>query len=56
MRIIFCADYWNPLSPDNTYEAEANAVEGLHLSYSLINADLPWTLPEKQTAHGTSSN
>lgn len=37
MRIIFCADYWNPLSVDNAYETESNVVERLHLNYSLIN-------------------
>ncbi|GCE11032.1 hypothetical protein KTT_08910 [Tengunoibacter tsumagoiensis] len=39
MRIIFCADYWNPLSVDNAYETEVNVVEGLHLNYSLINIE-----------------
>ncbi len=47
MRIIFCADYWNPLSPDSAYEAEANAVARLHLNYSLINVD---ALVEQQNA------
>jgi hypothetical protein len=47
MRIIFCADYWNPLSPDSAYEAEANAVERLHLNYSLINVE---ALVEQQNA------
>ncbi|GHO55545.1 ATP-grasp domain-containing protein [Ktedonobacter robiniae] len=37
MRIIFCSDYWNPLSPDSAYEAESGVVESLHLNYSLIN-------------------
>lgn len=37
MRILFCADYWNPLSPDSSYETEANTAEKLHLTYSLIN-------------------
>lgn len=39
MRIIFCSDYWNPLAPDSSYEAEANAVERLGLKYSLINVE-----------------
>lgn len=47
MRIIFCADYWNPHSPDSAYEAEANAVERLHLNYSLINVE---ALVEQQNA------
>jgi len=37
MRILFCADYWNPLSPDSVYEAEAAAVEKVQLPSSLIN-------------------
>ncbi len=37
MRIIFCADYWNPLSPDSAYEGEAAAVEKVQLTSSLIN-------------------
>jgi hypothetical protein len=37
MRILFCADYWNPLSPDSAYEAEAAAVEKVQLTSSLIN-------------------
>ena len=37
MRIIFCADYWNPLAPDSVYEAEASVVERLHLNYSLMH-------------------
>jgi len=47
MRIIFCADYWNPHAPDSAYEAEANAVERLHLKYSLINVEM---LVEQQNA------
>jgi hypothetical protein len=37
MRIIFCADYWNPLSLDSAYEAEAALVEKGQLTSSLIN-------------------
>ncbi len=37
MHILFCADYWNSHAPDSAYEAEANAVEKLHLNSSLIN-------------------
>src|SRR5258707_392312 len=47
MPIIFCADYWNPHAPDSAYEAEANAVERLHLKYSLINVEM---LVEQQNA------
>ena len=39
MRIIFCADYWNPLSVDDAYATEANVAERLHLNYSLINIE-----------------
>lgn len=49
MRIIFNADYWNLLSPDNAYEAEVEAVERLHLTYSLINFQ---ALVEHQNAAG----
>jgi hypothetical protein len=47
MRIIFCADYWNPHSPDSAYEAELNTVEALRLPYSLINFE---ELTERQNA------
>lgn len=47
MRILFCADYWNPHTPDSAYEAEATAVERLHLNYSLINVE---ALVEQQNA------
>ena len=47
MRFLFCADYWNPRSPDPAYEAEANAVERLHLTSSLINVE---ALVEQQHA------
>jgi hypothetical protein len=39
MRIIFCADYWNPLAVDHAYQAEANAAESLHLNSSLIHIE-----------------
>ncbi|HEY7420000.1 MAG TPA: ATP-grasp domain-containing protein [Ktedonobacteraceae bacterium] len=47
MRIIFCADYWNPRAVDNAFEAEASAVERLHLNYSLIDSE---ALIEQQNA------
>jgi hypothetical protein len=47
VRIVFCADYWNPLSADSAYEAEVNAVERLHLNYSLLNFE---ALAEQQNA------
>jgi ATP-grasp domain, R2K clade family 3 len=47
LRFIFCADYWDPHSPDSAYEAEVNAVERLHLNYSLINIE---ALVEQQSA------
>ncbi|MGH2507546.1 MAG: ATP-grasp domain-containing protein [Ktedonobacteraceae bacterium] len=47
MRIIFCADYWNPLVPEPTYEAEINAVKKLGLNYSLLNFE---ALVEQQNA------
>lgn len=37
MRIIFCSDYWNPLSPDDAYQAEVNAAKKLGLDYVLID-------------------
>ncbi len=47
MRIIFCADYWNPHAADSAYETEVNIAEKLHLPYSLINFE---ALIEKQNA------
>jgi len=38
-RILFCADYWNPLIADCAYETEANVVEELHLNSSLITIE-----------------
>lgn len=47
MRIIFCADYWNPLHPDSAYETEASIAKKLNLNYSLIDFE---ALVERQNA------
>lgn len=37
MRVIFCSDYWDKRLPDPAYRTEAEMVEKLGVSYSLID-------------------
>lgn len=47
MRMIFCSDYWDRLSPDPAYQAEVRAAEKLGFDCSLINFE---ALTEQQNA------
>ncbi|HVU68308.1 MAG TPA: ATP-grasp domain-containing protein [Ktedonobacteraceae bacterium] len=40
MRLIFCADYWQPSSPDVAYAAEAEAARQAGLEYSLLDFEM----------------